>query len=240
MKFLLSLLLSGKLLKLLATSGTMLLSVFAYALVFGWMYSAGLVAMIFTHEMGHYLAARQKGLDVGAPVFIPFVGAFIAMKEMPMDSETEAYVGMAGPLVGSVAAVLCYFLARQYDSQLLLAISYSGFFINLFNLIPISPFDGGRITGVISPRIWLLGVPFFILLFLYRPSPLLVMMAILAAPSLIQAWRHNPEDEESARYYNSPLETRLAYGALYLGLAAYLAVMSYEVRAMLEMGMAAD
>ena len=94
--------------KLLATGGTMLLSVAAYALVFGWRYAAGFVLLLLLHEMGHYIAARQRGLDVGAPVFIPFVGAWIQLKDMPHDADTEAYVGLGGPLAGTVASLACY------------------------------------------------------------------------------------------------------------------------------------
>src|SRR5215472_8738808 len=114
----------------------MLLSVLAYALVFGWRYAVGFVALIFVHEMGHFMAARQRGLDVGAPTFIPFVGAWIALKDEPHDAEMEAYIGVAGPLAVTAGALLCYLVARSQDSSLLLAVSYAGFFLNLFNLIP--------------------------------------------------------------------------------------------------------
>src|SRR5256885_11645497 len=108
MKLLLLLLNAAKLSKVLLTGGTMLLSVFAYALLFGWWYAVGFVLLIFVHEMGHYAAARQRGLDVGAPTFIPFVGAWISLKQLPHDVETEAYVGMAGPLAGTLGAIACY------------------------------------------------------------------------------------------------------------------------------------
>src|SRR5437762_4267613 len=97
-----------KLGKLLTTGGTMLVSVVVYAFIWGWRYAAGFVALMFVHEMGHYLAARQRGLAVGAPTFIPFVGAWIQLKQMPHDAETEAYVGLAGPLVGTAGALACY------------------------------------------------------------------------------------------------------------------------------------
>src|SRR5262249_59479206 len=145
----------GALGKVLLTSGTMLISVLVYSWTFGWSYSAGFVALILAHEMGHYVAARQRGLDVGVPTFIPFVGAWIQLKDLPHDAETEAYVGIAGPVAGTAGALACYFLARQYDSALLLALSYAGFFLNLFNLIPVAPLDGGRITAILSPRVWL-------------------------------------------------------------------------------------
>lgn len=223
MKALFLLLKAGKLGKVLLTSGTMLLSVIAYSWVFGWWYAVGFVGLIFAHEMGHYVAARQRGLDVGAPTFIPFVGAWIQLKTLPHNVETEAYVGVAGPLGGTIAALATYYVARSQDSQLLLAVAYSGFFLNLFNLIPIAPFDGGRITAVISPRLWLIGAPILVGLFFYRPSPLLILMALLSAPHVLKAWR-GIDDHEQA-YYSVPAETRFMYGALYIGLAAFLALM---------------
>jgi Zn-dependent protease len=223
-KAFLLLLKAGKLGKVLLTGGTMLISVVAYSWVFGWWYAVGFVGLIFAHEMGHYVAARQRGLNVGAPTFIPFLGAWIQLKDMPHDVETEAYVGVAGPLAGTLASLAVYFLAREQASQLLLAVAYSGFFLNLFNLIPISPFDGGRVTAVISPRLWLIGAPILIALFFYRPSPLLIFIAILAAPNLVKAWRGAQTAEEQA-YYIASAETRFTYGLLYLGLAAFLAIM---------------
>src|SRR5204863_1598979 len=157
--------------------------------------------------------------EVGAPTFIPFVGAWIALKQLPHDVETEAYIGMAGPVAGTLGAIACYVLAREYGSNLLLALAYAGFFLNLFNLIPLSPFDGGRITAIISPRVWLLGVPILIALFFYRPSPLLIIVAILAAPQVWKALRYDPSAPENVAYYGVALATRLQYGALYLGLA---------------------
>ena len=226
MKLLLLLLGGLKLGKLLTTGGTMLISVVAYSFIFGWPYAVGFVLLIFVHEMGHYVAARQRGLNVGAPTFIPFVGAWIQLKDLPHDAETEAYVGMGGPLVGSVGALACFYLGRALESDLLLALSYSGFFLNLFNLIPISPFDGGRITAVISPRLWLVGVPILIGLFFVWPSPLLILMAFLAAPAVMQAIRGEATPEQQA-YYSVPAETRLSYGALYLALDGFLAIMCH-------------
>jgi Zn-dependent protease len=226
---LLLLLLGGlKLGKLLTTGGTMLLSILAYSFVFGWPYAVGFVLLIFVHEMGHYVAARQRGLAVGAPTFIPFIGAWIQLKDLPHDAETEAYVGMGGPLVGSIGALACFYAGRALDSDLLLALAYSGFFLNLFNLIPLSPFDGGRITAVISPRLWLVGAPLLVGLFFVWPSPLLILMAFLAAPAVLQAIRGERTPEQQA-YYAVPAETRLSYGALYLALAGFLAIMCHDL-----------
>lgn len=235
-KLLLLLLKSAKFGKIFLTGGTMLLSVFAYALVFGWWYAVGFVLLIFVHEMGHYVAARRRGLAVGAPTFIPFVGAWIQLKDLPHDVETEAYVGIAGPLAGTFAALGCYLVAREFDSRLLLALAYAGFFLNLFNLIPLAPFDGGRITAIISPRVWLLGVPILVALFFYRPSPLLILVALLAAPQVWKAFNYDPTAPENVAYYGVKSEVRLQYAALYLALAGYLAVMAHDVHEMLGAG----
>ena len=234
LKILTALFAAGKLGKVALTGGTMLVSVVAYAFVFGWWYAVGFVLLILVHEMGHYIAARKRGLNVGAPTFIPFLGAWVELKDQPRDAEMEAYVGIAGPLAGTAAALICYFLARNYNSDLLLALSYAGFFINLFNLIPLLPFDGGRITQVLSPRLWMAGVPVLALLFLYRPSPMLILMALLAAPHVWYAikGRRNPTPENQA-YFAVSVEHRWTYGALYIGLAAYLAIMTYDVHEML-------
>lgn len=233
LKLLLLLLSGAKLGKLLSSGGTMLVSVVVYAFIFGWRYAIGFVALLFVHEMGHYMAARQRGLNVGLPTFIPFVGAWIELKDMPHNAETEAYVGLGGPLVGTVGALVCYFLARNYDVTWLLAVAYSGFFLNLFNMIPLSPFDGGRITAVLSPRIWLVGVPVLGALFLYRPSPMLILVAILAAPQVWKAVRYRSDSEEAATYYAVSGSTKLEYGFYYLALLGFLAVMTHDVHEML-------
>ncbi len=205
----------------------MLISVFAYAFVFGWWYAVGFVALIFAHEMGHFLAARKRGLNVGLPTFIPFVGAWIELKEQPMNAETEAFVGIAGPMLGSAAAFVCYILARDSGSGLLMALAYAGFVLNLFNLIPLTPLDGGRIVSVISPRIWFLGVPMLAGLFLWKPSPLLIIIAIFAAPQVWAAFKDRRVLD--SEYYRAPLPIRLQYTAQYLLLAGFLAIMAYEV-----------
>ena len=68
---------AGKLGPILLSGGTMLLSLAVYAVIFGWRYAAGIIVLLFVHEMGHYIAARQRGLPVGLPTFIPFLGALI-------------------------------------------------------------------------------------------------------------------------------------------------------------------
>ena len=215
-----------KFLKVLLTAGSMVLAIAGYATIFGWPFAAGFVALIFCHEMGHYVAARQRGLAVSLPMFIPFLGAYITLKDQPHDAEAEAYVAYAGPFVGSLACFAVYFLSRHYDSRLLLALAQSGFLINLFNLIPISPLDGGRITAVLSPRVWFIGLPVLVAFWFYHPSPLLLVIGILALPRLMEAWRYDPAAPANRAYYGVPLATKIEYTGLYLVLVLVLAILS--------------
>lgn len=237
MKTLLLLLFSGAKFGKLATTGlSMLVSLVVYATIWGWRYAAGFIACLFVHEIGHVIAARQRGLSVSAPAFIPFMGAFITMRDAPPDVETEAHVAIGGPLLGSVAAFAFYFMGDWNNDRLLLAIAYSGFVLNLFNLLPVSPLDGGRITAVLGPRTWLMGAPLLLGMFLYWPSPMLLIVAILAAPQLWKAWKHDPAAPENQAYYTIAPGKKLEYGVMYLGLVVALAVMAYEVHETLGSG----
>ena len=213
----------------------MLLSIAVYGWIYGWKFGVGFVALIFIHEMGHFLAARQRGLKVGAPTFIPFVGAWIELKEQPHNVEVEAYVGLAGPLVGTLGALAFYFAGRQTGLEIFLALAYSGFIINLFNLIPVSPLDGGRITAVLSPRIWFVGLPVLVAAFLYRPSPLLILIGIMVLPQLKKAWRYDPKAPENQAYYGIKTEDRLFYALFYLALVGFLALISYDLHQLLQL-----
>ena len=224
MKLLLALLAKGGLGKLLMTGGTMLISMAVYALSFGWPYAIGLVLLILVHELGHFIAARQSGLNVGAPVFIPFVGAWISLKEARLAPATEAHVAIAGPMLGSVAAFVCYLIGVSGHGRIYMALAQAGFMLNLFNLIPLATLDGGRLAGVISPRLWLIGVPMLIGLFLWRPSPLLLLLAIFAAPQVIRAIRGEVPRHATLAAGGD----KVRYGAQYVGLAAALAIMAFE------------
>lgn len=235
LKTLLLVLMAGKIGKFLMTGGTMLISVVTYAFVYGWRYAVGFVALLFAHEMGHYLAAKQSKLEVGAPCFIPFVGAWIQLKEQPMHAEVEAFVGLAGPLVGSAAAFLCYLVAEHHGSMLLMAIAYSGFMLNLFNLIPLTPLDGGRIVSVISPKIWYIGIPILIGLFIWQPSPMLLLLAILFVPKVIEALRN--QDLDKAAYYTASGATRVSYAVQYLALVLFLSITVFVIHEKMSGGL---
>ncbi len=219
--------------KALISIFSMLATIWVYAMIYGLPFAVGFVVMLLIHEMGHYIAARQRGLDVGLPAFIPFVGAYINLRERPHDSETEAYVAYAGPFVGTLAAFAAYFYGQRDGSELWLAVAYTGFMINLFNLIPVSPLDGGRITQVLSPRIWLLGAPLLVALFFYSPSPMLLMIGIMALPNLRAAWNYDRNSPEAQAYNDISDTVRFEYAVLYLGLAAVLALMTFHVHGQL-------
>jgi Zn-dependent protease len=218
--------------KIATSAGSMLLSVFLYSLMFGWGYAVGFIVLLFCHEFGHYLAARQCGLAVGLPTFIPFVGAWVDIKDGFRDAETEAYVGIAGPAIGTLSALACLALGNLTDSDLLRAVAYSGFILNIFNLIPLSPLDGGRITQVVSPHVWLIGIPALLALFFYWPSPLLILIAVLALGHVWSLFK-NRNAEEHRRYHDAAWSVRIGYGAAYLALAGFLALMAFELHASL-------
>jgi Zn-dependent protease len=121
------------------------ISVAAYALIWGWRFAIGFVLLILVHELGHYLEARRQGLHPALPVFIPFLGAYVAIKDAPFDPWRNGLVSIAGPIAGGLASLATLLAGEQLDSRLLLALAYSGFFLNLFNLIPIGFLDGGFI-----------------------------------------------------------------------------------------------
>ncbi len=211
--------------KVFVSAGTIFLSMGSYALLYGWKYAVGIVGLLLFHEMGHYLAARQKNLNVGLPMFIPFVGAWIELKEQPTNAEIDAYVAYAGPFIGTMASFALFFLGRHTDSGLIIALAQAGFVINLFNLIPLYPLDGGRITSLLSPRLWLLGVPLLVIIWMYRPSPMLIIVALLAIPHLITVWKRYPKAAENPAYHDVEASTRFEYAVLYLGLTIVLACM---------------
>jgi Zn-dependent protease len=214
----------------------MLLTIWVYAQIYGASFAFGFVGMLLVHELGHYFAARQRGLDVGLPAFIPFVGAWINLKERPHSSETEAYVAFAGPFVGTLAAFAAFYQAQISGDDFWMALAYSGFILNLFNMLPISPLDGGRITQVLSPRIWLLGAPMLLALFYFSPSPMLLLVGAVCIPSLFAAWRYDPKSAEALAYRDLPDKTRYEYMLMYLGLTGFLAIMAYESHLLLRHG----
>ena len=206
----------------LKTGGTMFLSIGVYAMTWGWRFALGFVLLLLVHECGHLIAARRVGLKVGAPVFIPFMGAFIALKDMPPNAWIEAQVAIGGPLVGAAGALACDGLFLLTGNPLFRALAYSGFMLNLFNLIPVGFLDGGRVAKALSPWLWVVGAVVMIALLIYRFNLLLLIVLALAVPQLIALFRRRTPAE--ARWFEVTPSQRQFMALLYFGLMALLAL----------------
>lgn len=208
-------------LKVFTVVGTMLASLGAYAWLYGWKFAAGLIVLIFVHEIGHVVLLRARGIEAGLPVFLPFLGAFVSMKSAPRTAYDEALSGIAGPVFGTVAAFAVLGIAEVYDSQFFLVLAYVGFFLNLFNLFPVLPLDGGRTVAALSPKIWALGLVGLLAYEIYRPSPVIPLILIIGGFELYRRWkdRHSPE---TLVYYALTPQQRVTIGVGYVGLIVVL------------------
>ena len=205
---------------ILKSGGSMLFMVWVYAMFYGWKWAVGFVVLLFIHESGHLIVAKWFGLKVGAPVFIPFMGAFIALKEAPRNAWMEASVGIGGPVLGSLGALACHALGLALDSPLLISLAYTGYFLNLFNLTPLGQLDGGRIATALSPWLWLPGLVIMAWMAWMRPNFIIILILIVSVPQVFSLFRHGTEEQQ--RYFEvTPLQ-RVTMAAMYFGLAGAL------------------
>lgn len=225
LKFLKPLLIALKSLKfvaLLKSGVTMILAIWVYAMAWGWQFALAFVLLLFIHEMGHVYALRQYGIRSSVPIFIPFMGAFIAMKEMPKNAEIEAWTGIAGPLVGTGGATLCWSAGLYTGNPFWFAVAYTGFFLNLFNLIPVRPLDGGRTVAAISPKLWVVGFVIILAWLIHSFNPILLIILLLAGRNLYELWKQRGEVNEE--YYSVSPKGRIQLTLCYFGLLAFLAI----------------
>ena len=208
------------LLPFLKTGATMIISIAAYAMAFGWSFAVGFVLLIFVHECGHLVAAKRCGLPVSAPIFIPFMGAIIALKEAPRNAWIEAQVGIGGPILGTVGAVLCEGIYLLTENLLFRALAYTGFFLNLFNLAPVGILDGGRIVTALSPWLWLIGFTIIAGLTFLHFNFLLLLILIFSLPRLISLFKTKSDEER--RYFEVTPPQRWTMAILYFGLIILL------------------
>jgi Zn-dependent protease len=208
-------------LKVVTTGASMLVSVAAYAWIWGLPFAIGLVLLLFVHELGHVLELRRQGVPASAPLFIPFLGAVVGMKALPDDAWKEARVALAGPILGSAGAAACWIVGEATGSELLVALAFVGFFLNLFNLIPIVPLDGGRAAGALHPALWFVGLLMMVGLVVVNPNPLLVIIVVLGGLDLWSRWRTRGE---AGDYYRLSVGQRVTVAVVYLGLIAALGV----------------
>lgn len=175
-----------KLTKVILTASTMALSAVIYGWTYGPAFGVGLVAMLFVHEMGHVIAMRRVGMKTSAPVFIPFLGAVIFAPPMK-DRAIEAYVGYGGPFLGSLGALVCMAAWAVTGSSILLLTAFVGIYINLLNMIPISPLDGGRIGQIVGPHVIYVGMVALVALTLFSGEPGMMLIWILSLQEV--RWR---------------------------------------------------
>src|SRR5213596_4314553 len=205
---------------LLKSGGTMLLMIWVYTQIWGWQFALGFVLLLLVHESGHLLVARKFGLKVGAPVFIPFMGAFIALKEAPRNAWMEACVGIGGPILGSLAAAACHALGLALDYPLLIALAWTAYFLNLFNLTPVGMLDGGRIVTALSPWLWLPGFAALGWLAWTHPNFIVWILLFASLPRIFSLFRTRTEEEQ--RYYEVTPTRRWLMATMYFGLIGAL------------------
>ena len=210
-------------LKLLTTSGSMLVSVAAYSLIWGWTFAFGFVLLLLVHELGHVIQLRREGIPASAPMFIPFLGAVVAMKELPEDAAAEARVGLAGPVLGSLGALATLAIYWLTGDDFFKALAFTGFFLNLFNLLPVLPLDGGRAMAALSPRVWFVGFALLIAATVAFPNPVLILILLFGGLETWRRWKQRNTPEGRAFHRVTP-RTRAAVAVVYLGLATALAV----------------
>lgn len=210
-------------LKLLTTSGSMLISIGAYSLIWGWRFAVGFVLLLLVHEMGHVIQLRREGIKASAPMFIPFLGALVAMKELPKDAAAEARVGLAGPVLGAVGCLIPVAIWQATGSELFQALAFIGFFLNLFNLLPVLPLDGGRAMAALSPWMWFVGYALLVAITFLFPNPIMLLVLVFGGMETWRRWKQR-KSEESKRFHDVRPAARVAVAAVYLGLAALLAI----------------
>jgi Zn-dependent protease len=210
---------------LLKSGGTMLISIWAYALFFGWRFAVGFVLLMFVHECGHLIVAKKFGLPVSAPVFIPFMGAFILLKDQPRNAWMEACVGIGGPILGSLGALACNLLGEIFNMPLLIALASTGYLLNLFNLMPVGFLDGGRIVTALSRWLWLPGFAMLLWFGWKFPNFIVWLIVIASLPRIYSLFRKRTEEER--RYYEVTRTQRWTMSILYFGLIATLALGMY-------------
>jgi Zn-dependent protease len=224
-------------LKLLTTAGTALVSVAAYSLFFGWTFAFGFVLLLLVHEMGHVIQLRREGVKASAPMFIPFLGAVVTAKSLGENALAEARVGLAGPVLGTAGAAACLVIAEVTNSDFFRALAYIGFFLNLINLVPLVPFDGGRAMAAMAPWMWFIGLGSMVALLLLTQNPFLLIFVLLGAMETWRRWKlRGTRSLEQAAYYRVSPRNRLLVAAVYIGLIVVLAFGMYDTHILASAG----
>jgi Zn-dependent protease len=212
-------------LKLFTTAGTMLVSIAAYATIWGFQFAIGFVVLLLVHEMGHVIQLRREGIKASAPMFIPFLGALISAKSLGDNALAEARVGLAGPILGSIGSAACIVIWHATGNDLFRALAFTGLFLNLFNLLPVVPLDGGRAMAAMAPWMWFAGFAGLVVLAVVFPNPIILIIVVFGGLETYRRWklRNQGGAQQQAYYRVKPLDRALV-GAVYLSLVALLVV----------------
>jgi len=211
----------------LTTLVSLAISFGSYAVFWGPWYAFSLVLMILVHEMGHVVEIRRQGMQATAPVFIPFLGAAIFQRSHPTDAMKQAQIGIAGPIAGTIGATAAFLLFQSTHIPVLLLMAWIGFYINLFNLVPIWMLDGAWIMGPTTRGVRLVAslvVLAVAYLFHAAVSPLLVVIGLVGVATAVLG-----RNKESNPYFASvPASARAAIGVAWLVMVLYLGVASAQ------------
>jgi Zn-dependent protease len=210
-------------LKLLTTSGTMLVSVAAYSLIWGWTFAVGFVVLLLVHELGHVIQLRREGIPASAPFFIPFLGAVVSARSLGDNALAEARVGLAGPVLGTLGAAACLPIYALTGDDFWRALAFTGFLLNLFNLAPVVPLDGGRAMAAMAPWMWFVGFAALAGFGLLYPNPIILLILLFGGMETWRRWKAR-KSPEARRYYAVPPRARVLVGVVYVGLAVALVI----------------
>jgi Zn-dependent protease len=210
-------------LKLFVSAGSMLVSIAAYSVIFGWSFAVGFVVLLFVHELGHVIQLRREGVKASAPMFVPFLGAVISARSLGANALAEARVGLAGPILGSVGAAACVLIWHLTGSDFWRALAFTGFFLNLFNLLPVVPLDGGRAMAAMAPWMWFVGFAALIPLAFIFPNPIIFLIILIGGFETYKRWKLRRRGGIAQReYYRVGPRQRALVAVVYLSLIAAL------------------
>jgi Zn-dependent protease len=212
-------------LKLLTAAGTMLVSIVAYTTIWGFPFAVGFVLLLLVHELGHVIALRRAGIKASWPMFIPFLGAVISAKSLGDNALAEARVGLAGPILGTIGSAVCILIWHATGDDFWRALAFTGFFLNLFNLLPVVPLDGGRAMAAMAPWMWFVGFLGMIALAIIFPNPIILLIVIFAGYETYRRWKQRRAGgAQQEAYYTVRSRDRWLVAAVYLSLIAVLVV----------------
>ena len=197
----------------------MFVSIAAYAMIWGFPFAAGFVVLLLVHEMGHVIALRREGIKASAPMFIPFLGAVISARSLGDNALAEARVGLAGPILGSIGSAACILIWHATGNDIWRALAFTGFFLNLFNLLPVVPLDGGRAMAAMAPWMWFVGFAGLIALAFVFPNPIILIIVVFAGLETYRRWKlRRSGGARAAGLLPRPPRDRVLVAAVYLSL----------------------